>query len=136
MIELHGNIDRVKCFTENCVIEAWTETDEIPPCCPRCGGLLRPDVVWFGETLPSIAWQAAVFASECSQVFFSIGTSSLVEPAARLPVLALQAKAILVEINPSRTPVSPSADYVLNGTAGDLLPALVNLIGPGTHIQH
>jgi len=52
VVELHGNINRTKCFDEEVVIESWAETGDAPPRCPRCGGLLRPDVVWFGEALP------------------------------------------------------------------------------------
>src|SRR5258705_2654869 len=52
VLELHGNITRTKCFAENAPVAEWSETGEVPPRCPRCGGFLRPDVVWFNETLP------------------------------------------------------------------------------------
>ena len=52
MLELHGNIERVKCLDEGTVVDGWEESEEGVPRCPRCGALLRPDVVWFGEALP------------------------------------------------------------------------------------
>jgi len=99
--------------------------DEIPPRCPRCGGLLRPDVVWFGEMLPTDALHAAQHAAATAEVFFSIGTSALVYPAAELPLTALAAGATVVEINPQPTPLSARVTYSLNGPAGAVLPALV-----------
>ncbi len=128
VIELHGNLQRTKCFDENLPVETWHETGDNPPRCPRCGGLLRPDVVWFGEQLPAEALRAATQAAKNSEVFFSIGTSSLVEPAASLSYLALQAGACLIEINPNRTPLSASAAYTLSGPAGEVLPALLKML--------
>lgn len=125
MIELHGNIQRSKCFAENRVVESWSETEEIPPRCPVCGGMLRPDVVWFGETLPQAALESAWKAASTCQVFFSIGTSGIVEPAASLPYIALQSGAAVVEINPNPTPLTGQATYVLPGPAGEVLPALL-----------
>ena len=93
--------------------------------CPHCGGLLRPDVVWFGEMLPAGALRSAEQAAACAEVFFSIGTSSLVYPAADLPLIALRAGATVVEINPQPTPLSPHVTFSLNGAAGVVLPALV-----------
>ena len=87
-IELHRNISRTKCSEENVLVEAWVESDVIPPRCPGCGGLLRPDVVWFGETLPPAALECALAASQSCDLFFSIGTSTLVHPAASLPFVA------------------------------------------------
>ena len=130
VVELHGNIQRNKCLQENRVVENWPETEDVPPRCPECGGLLRPDVVWFGEPLPAQALQAAWNAARESQVFFSVGTSSLVEPAASLPYLALQSGATVVEINPNETPLTSYATYVLRGPAGLVLPALVEAAWP------
>lgn len=130
IIELHGNIERNKCFDENVVIEEWDETGEIPPRCPRCGGLLRPDVVWFGEGLPPDALQSAFTAARTCDLFFSIGTSGLVQPAAQLPLEAAAAGAIVVEINPQPTPLSPYIDYRLEGQSGELLPALIAAAWP------
>jgi NAD-dependent deacetylase len=125
VIELHGNIWRTKCFTEDQVVEAWPPTDETPPHCPRCGGLLRPDVVWFGEALPRAAIDTAIAASEACDVFLSIGTSALVQPAASLPLIALAQGAIALEINPDETPLTARVTSSLRGPAGKLLPELV-----------
>lgn len=128
VIELHGNPQRTKCWQEDCLVETWTESDEVPPRCPRCGGLLRPDVVWFGEMLPRIALQAARDAAQGCEVFFSIGTSGLVEPAASLPYLALQAGRCVIEVNPDATPLTSQASFVLNGPAGKILPELARTV--------
>lgn len=131
VLELHGNILGVKCFKENVVIDAWNETDEVPPRCPRCGSWLRPDVVWFGETLPASAFEAALSASKACDVFFSIGTSSVVYPAASLPYEALRRGAMVIEINPSATSLSPHAGHVFQAAAGVVLPELVRRVWPG-----
>jgi len=129
VIELHGNIQRIKCFDRGHQVESW-EAAEIPPCCPTCGSLLRPDVVWFGESLPPQALQAAWDAAGACEIFFSIGTSALVEPAASLPIVALQAGALVVEVNPHETPLTPSAHFNLQGPSGQLLPSLVRSVWP------
>jgi NAD-dependent protein deacetylase/lipoamidase len=128
VIELHGNIQRTKCFQEDRVIDVWEETGEIPPRCPRCAGLLRPDVVWFGELLPAEALSAAFDAAAGCDLFLSVGTSGLVEPAASLPFRALEAHAPVVEINPNPTPLSALATFVLPGPAGEVLPALLKAV--------
>jgi NAD-dependent deacetylase len=120
---LHGDIWRVRC-TE-CQYHAQDHRvplPEIPPRCPQCAGLLRPDVVWFGEVLPSATLQAAWSASSRARLMLIVGTSALVHPAASLPVLAHQNGAVLVEINPEETPLTPYADVSLRGPAGELLP--------------
>lgn len=130
VIELHGNITRTKCFEEDLPVTEWTETGDVPPKCPRCGGWLRPDVVWFGENLPEDALAAASAASRGCDVFLSVGTSAMVHPAAGLPIEALAAGATLVEINPERTPLTPRADFVLQGPAGVVLTELVQALSP------
>ena len=128
VLELHGNLFRAKCFDEDRPVESWPDSTEIPPRCPRCGGLLRPDVVWFGEMLPAGALRAAEQAAATAEVFFSIGTSALVYPAADLPFTALRAGATVVEINLQPTPLSPYVSFSLNGPAGEILPALVEQV--------
>ena len=125
LLELHGNIGRVKCFHENEIVGDWKESEQIPPPCPRCGGPLRPDVVWFGESLPEDILQAAFDAVRRCDLLFSVGTSSLVQPAASLPNEAKRNGAKVVEVNPERTPLSIAADYVLTGPAGVILPRLI-----------
>ena len=130
VLELHGNIQRVKCLDREHPVEAYDGSGEMPPRCPRCGSLLRPDVVWFGENLPMGAVMAAVDAARNCELFFSIGTSGLVEPAASLPFEALQCGATIVEVNPEETPLSEHAAYVLRGPAGIVLPALLRTVWP------
>jgi NAD-dependent deacetylase len=125
VLELHGNIQRIKCMDEGCLVEHWADSVDIPPRCPNCGGLLRPDVVWFGESLPLETLQAAWDAAEVVEVFFSIGTSTMVEPAASLPFVAHQHGATVVEINLHETPLTRLAAYSLKGPSGLMLPALV-----------
>ena len=126
VIELHGNITRTKCFDEGTVITNWPDTGDVPPKCPNCGGLLRPDVVWFEEPMPEAEMQQALAASTHCDIFLSIGTSTVVYPAASLPYEALRGGAAVVEINPQPTPFTPEAHFVLTGSAGSVLPALLD----------
>jgi NAD-dependent deacetylase len=122
--ELHGNIERSYCMA--CGIPAAgidvLEPGSVPRC--ACGGVIRPDVVWFGEMLPEEEWEAAATAAGRADVFLSIGTSAIVYPAASLPALAKRSGAYLVEINPEPTPLTHSADEFLRGPSGVLLSAL------------
>ena len=128
VIELHGNLARVKCAREDEIIERWETTGETPPRCPRCGAYLRPDVVWFGEVLPRGALEAAAQAALECDVFFSIGTSGLVEPAASLARMALQRGAKVVEVNATITPLTISATFMLRGATGEILPELIKAV--------
>jgi NAD-dependent deacetylase len=125
VIELHGNITRTKCFNEGTVVTTWKETGDLPPKCPACGGLLRPDVVWFEEPIPEVELELAMQASTNCDIFFSIGTSAVVYPAAALPNEAQGSGAIVVDINPQPTPLTGQADFVLTGSAGMVLPELL-----------
>jgi NAD-dependent deacetylase len=125
VIELHGNIRRSKCFADGRIVSEWPPTDDRPPRCPDCGAPLRPDVVWFGESLPAAALAAAERAARESDVFLCIGTSSVVYPAAALPLAALEAGALVAEINRDATPLSGTATWSFRGAAGELLPDLL-----------
>ncbi|MBT7783360.1 MAG: NAD-dependent protein deacylase, partial [Anaerolineae bacterium] len=124
VLELHGNIQKVKCYDGCGVVEDWDEDDNIPRC-PKCGAYLRPDVVWFGESLPLDALEKAHQATLESQAFLSIGTSGLVQPAASLAHTARQKGAIVAEINLDPTPLTPHVDFALHGKSGEILPQLV-----------
>jgi NAD-dependent deacetylase len=142
VIELHGNLKRFKCLEEDApvvyadppdapiVTEEMMERGEWPavPPCPGCGGLLRPDVVWFGEMLPAVAFARAEAAAEACEICLVIGTSAEVYPAASLPETAHRRGALIVEVNPETTDLSRWADLSLRGPAGEILPRLVELI--------
>jgi NAD-dependent deacetylase len=124
LLELHGNIHRFRCFENNCPTDQF---DIEHGRCRSCGGNLRPDVVWFGEMLPVAAIEAATNAAQMCDVFVSIGTSSIVYPAADLWRRAKDCGAIVIEINKDPTPLSPLADYSFLGKAGQILPELVGI---------
>lgn len=125
MVELHGSIHRFRCFENDCASDNF---DLKNTRCRSCGGSLRPDVVWFGEMLPVDALEAAIDASENCDVFFSIGTSSVVYPAADLWRRAKNSGAIVIEINKDPTSLTSLADFSFLGKAGEILPELVETI--------
>lgn len=123
ILTLHGDVWHLRC--SGCDYrgeDRRVPMPEIPPRCTLCGSFLRPDVVWFGENLSSEVLQAAWEASARAALMLVVGTSALVQPAASLPLLAKQNGAILVEVNPQETPLSPYADEILRGPAGEVLP--------------
>ncbi len=125
IVELHGNIGRVKCSREGTRVERWDASSGEVPHCPSCGALLRPDVVWFEEMLPQEALAAAEEAARRCDLMLVAGTSAEVYPAAALPALARAAGALVVEINPDSTPLTHRVDYALRAPSGIALPALV-----------
>jgi NAD-dependent deacetylase len=125
LVELHGNLRRIRCSRACGVIDQWEELPERVPACPHCGALLRPDVIWFGESLPEDGLRAALEAANTCQAFFSIGTSGLVQPAASLAFMAKSRGALVVEINYEPTPLTEHVDYAFHGKSGEILPELV-----------
>ena len=125
LVELHGNILRSKCIECNSMYtkNIPDENRKIPQC--SCGGMIRPDVVWFGEMLPAGVLERANRAAQDCDLFFSIGTSAIVYPAAALPGIAKQNSAFVVEINPEPTPVTGFADLFIQKKSGEALPAIV-----------
>jgi NAD-dependent deacetylase len=134
VIQLHGDISRTKCANEGRIVTSWEPGSAIPPRCQRCGGLLRPDVVWFGESLPQAALGNAMQATQECDVFLSIGTSAVVQPAASLPLQAIGHGATGVEINPQPTPISDYMHYVLVGLSGLILPELLRDLEQGSQL--
>lgn len=134
VLELHGNIWKLRCAEEGTIIEDHkTPLDEIPPHCPNCGALLRPHVVWFGESLDPAILQSAFALSSSCEVMFVIGTSAVVQPAASLPLSAANAGATVVEVNPDPTPLTPYANFSFRGEAGVILPLIdreLSLVNP------
>jgi NAD-dependent deacetylase len=128
VVELHGNIWRARC-AGGCGVAIETPAAEPdgegarPPGC-ACGALLRPAVVWFGESLPEEQLDRAFTAAQGCDVFLAVGTSALVHPAAGLPLVAGRAGALVAEINVDETPLTSHAGLFLRGRAGELLPAL------------
>jgi NAD-dependent deacetylase len=124
-IRLHGSIWEVLCW-DRCTaspsrwIDETTPYPQIPPQCPHCGGLIRPGVVWFGESLDPGVVDRATAAADCD-IFFTIGTSAIVYPAASFVDHARRHGAFIVEINPEATPASSAVDLVLRGPAEQIL---------------
>jgi NAD-dependent deacetylase len=125
MVELHGNIWKTRCLAEGAVVENLeTPLAEIPPHC-ECGAMLRPHIVWFGESLdPGVIETAFGAARECD-VFIVAGTSSYVQPAASLSSIAKEAGAYVIEINIDATPATGLVDVSLRGKSGEILPLLL-----------
>ncbi len=126
--ELHGNIMRSKCHITGRSISAdWLAgSSQGAPQSPYVShGFARPDVVWFGEMLPREALQQAMDAAVHCDFCISAGTTSLVQPAASLPLMAQEHGASLIEINPLETPLSPHADQCLRGAASEILRTIV-----------
>ncbi len=123
VVELHGNIWRMRCERDGTKISLDAPVNEIPPLC-QCGSIMRPDVVWFGEPLaPEILAEASQAASE-SDLMFVVGTSAIVYPAAALPVIVKNSGGAVIEVNMEETDVSSYADASFFGRAGELLPAI------------
>ncbi len=129
VVELHGSLVRTRCAACGRQADGAVSLEAGVPRCP-CGGMLRPDVIWFGEALPWNELECALAAARGCDLFVSAGTSALVYPAASLPHEALAAGATVVEVNPKATPLTPRADYSLRGPSGEILPALVDAAWP------
>lgn len=123
VIELHGNITRSYCI--DCEMEAAPGNGAVARC-SACGGLIRPDVVWFGEMLPEGAFEAADRAARRADVFLSIGTSAVVYPAAGIPLAAAEGGAYVAEINPEESAIARYLNESARGKAGEILPQLVD----------
>jgi NAD-dependent deacetylase len=126
VLEYHGNILRDRCTIEQLIADRSEDSRHGLPRCAACGGLLRPDVVWFGEAIPTGPMLAAAEAAEHCDVFLSVGTSSQVYPAAGLAAIARDAGATVIEVNPGTTSLSHTAHVALTGASGVLLPHLVD----------
>ncbi|SRX94046.1 Transcriptional regulatory protein [Mycobacterium tuberculosis H37Rv] [Mycobacterium shimoidei] len=131
---VHGSLFDFRCATCN---KPYTgELPEMPepalevepPVCV-CGGLIRPDIVWFGEPLPDKTWELSVEATKAADVLVVVGTSSIVYPAAGLPELALDRGTVVVEVNPEPTPLSSSATLSVRESASKALPTLLQRLG-------
>ncbi|HYE13027.1 MAG TPA: NAD-dependent deacylase [Pyrinomonadaceae bacterium] len=125
VLELHGSVWATRCTRcgARADLRSFAE-DERPPACRECGDFVRPDVVLFGEIVPHAVFARAAEAASACDLCFVVGTSAVVYPAAQLPLLAREAGAYVVEVNPEPTPLSDVCDEVLQGSAGEILPLL------------
>ena len=130
VVERHGTIMIWRCTKTGRHVEPKPEPfDEYPPTSPFAdGALLRPNVVWFGEMLPLEAIEAADNAVRACDLFMSVGTSSVVYPAAGFIQMAASIGASTIEVNPQRTPISAIVDHALVGKSGEVLPELAMLM--------
>jgi NAD-dependent deacetylase len=126
VIELHGNNRQLKCLEcEQIHQVSRDKIEKIPPRC-SCGGILRPDVVFFGEPLPADAIHYANQRALAADLMLVIGTSAIVYPAASLPILAKGAGARIIEINQEETPFTGTiSDFLLKGKAGEIMSRLL-----------
>ena len=130
VVELHGSIVRSHCIrcqapADAAAVEGGALT------CDACGGLVRPDVVWFGEMLPEDAIGQAQQAAATADVYLSVGTSAVVYPAAGLPLIARQAGAYVAEVNPTPSDIAWRLSEQVPAAAGAALAALVRELGDG-----
>jgi NAD-dependent deacetylase len=126
IFELHGNIERNYCIKCKTFYNDIEKEEGVPKC--RCGGLIRPDVVWFGEYLPEDQFEGAeIAASECD-IFFVVGTSAVVYPAASLIYTAKHSNSFIVEVNIEETEISSLTNKSLIGKAGKILPEILGKI--------
>lgn len=134
VVELHGNIRQYKCF-DDCQgtptlidLETLDYDDEMPPTCPHCGAYVRPNVVWFGESLPEQALRRAFETCETCDVMLVVGTSGVVQPAASMPYHAKRAGAAVIDVNTAPSEISSTADLFLRGPSGEVLPRVVEAV--------
>jgi len=125
LLEIHGNLWKVRCTKCHAVSVDLSPNMGSLPKCSQCGGLLRPHVVWFGESLNSALLNHAIEAARSCQVMLVIGTSAVVQPAASLAFEAKEAGAVVAEINLEETPNSGMMDIVLLGKSGEILPRVL-----------
>lgn len=126
VLELHGSIVKIKCTVCDFRDEIITKFSEIPPLC-KCGNILRPDVVWFGESLQEDVWKHAMIQAGQCDLMIIVGTSLVVSPANTLPIYAKQNNAYLIEINPEKTEMSSEMDLTINDTSANVLPKIVSI---------
>jgi NAD-dependent deacetylase len=135
-IHLHGSLFAPRCVADAAHPAAFPDTEQEesadlgegrrrPPRCTRCGALVRPGVVWFGEALPEAALTAAIEAAASCDVLLAVGTSGVVYPAAEIPRIASRSGATVMQINPEPTPLDRVCAINVRGTAAQVLPALV-----------
>jgi NAD-dependent deacetylase len=129
LLEIHGNRTLLRCV--GCHARYRPDavpTDELPPRCDRCGGIIKSDTVMFGEPIPTGVLEDCFAAAERADCILVVGTSALVTPAADLPVMVWRNGGVIVEVNVEETPLTEVASAVLRGPSGELLPRLVDAL--------
>ncbi len=126
VLELHGSIIRIKCTVCDFQGDFPHKFEKLPPLC-KCGKMLRPDVVWFGESLPQDVWQEAIIHANSCDVMIIAGTSLVVSPANTLPIYAKQNNAFLIEINPEPTPMSDDMNITIKDTSANTIPKFISI---------
>jgi len=129
VLELHGSIIRIKCTVCEFEDDIPSSFENLPPRCTRCGNILRPDVVWFGEPLPQKVWNQAIIEAKTCEIMIITGTSLVVSPANTLPVYAKQNNATLIEVNPEQTQMSSEMDMSIRTTSAKALPSIIKIFG-------
>jgi NAD-dependent deacetylase len=128
VIELHGTMHSFRCVAGTHRGYGWDDIagqEQKPPRCPACGDPLRPEVVWFGEGLPPDAVSGAAQLSADCDVMLVVGTSGVVYPAAAIPLIAKEAGATVIDVNPERDALANRCDLFLKGQGGVVLPKLI-----------
>lgn len=129
LVELNGCLRRGRCYDAGHILSAWEEEGEVPPICPHCGSMLRPDVVMFGEGLPELELRRARKAVEKCDLLLCVGSIGAIEPVASFPFVARRVGALVVSIaKDDDTIYSLMADHVVRATPGEFLPELVRVI--------
>jgi len=127
VLELHGSIIRIKCTVCNFTADITKNFESLPPKC-KCGNMLRPDVVWFGEALPQDIWKNAIKEASICDIMIIAGTSLAVSPANTLPLYAKQNGATLIEVNPEKTVMSNEMDLSIQATSANALPTMLSIL--------
>ncbi len=123
VLELHGSLWRLRCTScGRARADRQVPLPELPPHCGQCGAMERPDIVWFGEALPSRVFTAAVDAARTCQVLLAVGTMAVVYPAAGIIEAAAASGARVIEVNPEPSALAYLAEIALRGPAGEMLP--------------
>ena len=130
VLELHGSIIRIKCTACDFSHNITQSFESLPPKC-KCGHILRPDVVWFGEALPQDVWKNAVEEASTCDIMIISGTSLVVSPANTLPIYAKQNGAMLIEVNPEKTIMSNDMDISIQDTSANTLPKILSILKNG-----
>ena len=125
ILELHGNTRRISCLNckkQHTMDEVYSRLEtQLPPLCSECSGILKPEVVFFGESLPVTVLEEAINVTNDCDLFLAIGSSLVVQPAASLPFTAKEKGAKLIIINKDATPLDTFADIVFHTTASEVL---------------